>query len=57
MVSTKEIKKGELLSKDNIWVKRPGTGDIPAEEYNALLGKVATKNIGYDEHLSWSDFE
>jgi len=57
VVSTKVIKKGDTLSKENIWVKRPGTGEISAEEYNALLGKVATKDIEIDEHLSWSDFE
>ncbi len=57
VVSTQAIKKGDTLSKENIWVKRPGTGEISAEEYNTLLGKVSTKDIGSDEHLSWSDFE
>lgn len=57
VVSTKTIKKGDTLSKENIWVKRPGTGEISAEEYNALLGRVVTKDIENDEHLSWSDFE
>lgn len=57
VVSTQVIKKGDTLSKENIWVKRPGTGEISAEEYNTLLGKVSTKDIGIDEHLSWSDFE
>jgi len=57
VVSTQIIKKGDTLSKKNIWVKRPGTGEILAEEYNALLGRVVTKDIESDEHLSWSDFE
>ena len=29
----KEIKKGEVFSKENIWVKRPGTGEILADKY------------------------
>lgn len=57
VVSTTIIQKGEKLTKENIWVKRPSTGEIPAEEYNNLLGKTATKEIGKDEHLRWSDFE
>lgn len=57
VVSTATIQKGQELTKENIWVKRPGTGAIPAEEYNNLLGKTATKEIGKDEHLTWSDFE
>lgn len=51
------IKKGELLSKDNIWVKRPGTGEILAEKFNDVLGKTALKDIDNDEQLKMSDFE
>jgi N-acetylneuraminate synthase len=49
------IKKGEVFTKENIWVKRPGTGDILAEHYNAILGKKAIRDIGNDEQLSWED--
>lgn len=55
VVSIKEIKKGELLSKENIWVKRPGTGEIAAENYNELLGRVASRDIGNDCHLVLGD--
>ena len=43
--SIKPIKKGEKLSKKNIWVKRPGTGDFLAASFNSLLGKTALKDI------------
>ncbi len=55
VVAIKPIKKGEVLTKDNIWVKRPGTGEIKAEYYNDLLGKKVKKDIEIDQHLSWSD--
>ena len=32
-------------SQNNIWVKRPGTGEIMSEEYESLLGKVASRDI------------
>mgnify|MGYP001186352698 CR=1 FL=1 len=51
------IKKGELLTKGNIWVKRPGTGQILAENFNTIVGKKATRNILNDEQLTWDDFE
>jgi len=51
VVSIKGIKKGEIFTKDNIWVKRPGTGEVKAEEYNNVLGKVATQDINFDIHL------
>jgi N-acetylneuraminate synthase len=55
-VSIKNIKKGEKLSKENIWVKRPGTGEIKAVHFKKLLGKRAKRDIPADEQLRWSDF-
>ncbi|MCG3717780.1 N-acetylneuraminate synthase family protein [Aliarcobacter butzleri] len=55
VVTIKSIKKGEQLTKENIWVKRPGTGSIKAEHYNELLGKTLNKDIDTDEHIDWSD--
>jgi N-acetylneuraminate synthase len=57
VVTTQEIKKGEMFTKDNIWVKRPGTGEIKAEEYKNLLGKQASTDIDLDEHVQWSDID
>ncbi len=57
VVSIKNIKAGEKFSKDNIWVKRPGTGEILAEEYNDLLGKKAKNDIAIDEHILYTDIK
>jgi sialic acid synthase SpsE len=53
VVSIKKIKKGEIFSKENVWVKRPGTGEILAEKYNDILGKTATSDIENDEFIKW----
>ena len=53
--SIKPIKKGEIFSKENIWVKRPGKGGILAEEYNKVLGKVYAKDIESDIQVLWND--
>jgi N-acetylneuraminate synthase len=57
VVAIKDIKAGEVLTKENIWVKRPGTGEIKAEHFNSLLGKRAKRDIPFDEHLKWEDVE
>ena len=51
------IQKGELFTKENIWVKRPGTGAIPAEHFESILGEKAFRPIANDEQLSWEDIE
>ncbi len=53
----KEVKEGEVFTKENIWVKRPGTGKILAERFNDILGKKATRNILNDEQLLETDFQ
>ena len=55
VVSITPIKKGEELTKENIWVKRPGTGEISAEKYHDLMGKYVVCDIQTDEHLCWQD--
>lgn len=54
VVAIKDISAGERLTSENIWVKRPGTGEIPAEKYQGLLGRCAKVNISKDLHLQWS---
>lgn len=57
VVTIQPIKKGEIFTKENLWVKRPGTGEILAESYRTILGKKALHDINDDTHLFWSDFE
>lgn len=55
VVTTKPIHSGELFTSENIWVKRPGSGEIAAEFYDNLLGKIASRDIAQDTHLEWGD--
>lgn len=57
VVSIKDIKKGEKFTKENIWVKRPGTGEIKAEYYSTILGKTSLEDIQNDEHICHSHFK
>ena len=56
VVSIKPIQKGEILSTENIWVKRPA-GGIPAEEFEKILGKKARTHIESNRQLRYEDFE
>lgn len=51
VVTIKSVKKGEKFTKDNLWVKRPGTGGIPAEKFESILGRQAACDIGNDVQL------
>lgn len=53
-VTIKNIRKGEKFTAKNIWVKRPGTGEIKAIDFKKVLGKRAVRDIEKDEQLKWS---
>ncbi|MBC3797061.1 N-acetylneuraminate synthase [Acetobacterium tundrae] len=55
VVSIKPIHKGDLFTQENIWVKRPGTGEIKAVHYENLIGKRSIRDIPEDEQLKWND--
>ena len=43
--ATKNINRGEYLTKENIFPIRPGTGYFKIKDYYKLIGKKAKKNI------------
>ncbi len=45
VVSTKKILRGEKLTKKNIFLRRPGSGDFLVNDYKKLLGKKVKRNI------------
>lgn len=57
VVSIKTIKKGDVFTRDNIWVKRPGTGEIKAEEFESILGRRAQVDIENDKQISRSQIQ
>ena len=52
VVSINPIRKGEKFTQDNLWVKRPGTGDFLAVDYESLLGLEATCDIPNDTQIT-----
>ena len=50
IVASKTIKKGDLLSKENLAIKRPGTGISPMR-WDEIIGTHAKKDYEVDELL------
>jgi N-acetylneuraminate synthase len=57
VVSIKDIQEGEILTYDNLWVKRPGTGEIKAARFEELLGRKVRRFVPKDAQLRWDDVE
>lgn len=57
VVTTQTIRQGEAFSADNLWVKRPGNGEIAAEHFESVIGKKALRDLESDRQLTWKDIE
>ena len=55
IVASKDIAEGEIITREHIEFKRPGTG-IEPKYYKFIIGKKAKRNIKYDEIIKMEDF-
>jgi N-acetylneuraminate synthase len=55
VVTTRDVGAGEELTTENIWVKRPGTGEIKALHYAELLGRKVREALPRNSQVKWSN--
>ena len=56
-VTTKKINKNEKFTTSNVWVKRPGTGKIPAKDLHKIINRISKKALPEDYQLKYSDIK
>ena len=56
IVTTQDIKAGEVITLEKIAFKKPGTG-IPPKEVNLVLGKKAKRDISRDSLFTFDDLD
>ena len=57
IVSDKNLKKGDTIDRQSIWARRPGNGEIPAFEFEKVIGKTLKRDIAKNTQIKWSDLE
>lgn len=55
IVASRKIYKGSKINREDIDFKRPGTG-IQPKFYNFVVGRIAKRDIEYDEIITEEDF-
>ncbi|HER25900.1 MAG TPA: CMP-N-acetylneuraminic acid synthetase [Rhodospirillales bacterium] len=56
IVSMRRIEAGEVIDREMIWSKRPGTG-IPAHRMPEVIGRKSCRAIEANSLLSWDDMD
>lgn len=57
IVADKDLEKGHLIEEKDIWVRRPGTGDIPGFDFDKVVGQRLARAVTRNTQLAWPDFE
>jgi N-acetylneuraminate synthase len=57
VVTLGPIAAGSTLDRTNTWVKRPGTGEIPAADLERVLGSRTVRDLPAHHQLRWDDVE
>ena len=55
VVADSDIKKGQVLRKSDIWMRRPGTGDYGPKDFYSLIGKTAMVDIKRNSQIKKGD--
>jgi sialic acid synthase SpsE len=55
VVTIAPVRAGQVFGLDNLWVKRPGTGEILARDLEGLFGRRAARDLAADRQVSWAD--
>lgn len=57
VVADRDLLAGTVLTKDDIWARRPGTGPIAGFEFDNVVGTRLLRDVTRNTQLSWADLE
>ncbi len=57
IVADKDLAAGTILRPEDIWARRPGSGEIPGFEFDNIVGRRLRVGKSRNQQLKWSDLE
>lgn len=55
VVADRDLPAGHVISAEDIWVRRPGSGEIPARDFDRVIGKTLKLATQRNTQLKWAD--
>ena len=55
VVADRDLPAGHVISAEDIWVRRPGSGEIPAREFDRVVGRKLKLATRRNTQLKWAD--
>lgn len=57
VVADKDLPAGHTLGEEDIWARRPGSGEIPGYDFDKVVGKTLTRAVTRNTQLKWNDLK
>lgn len=57
IVADRDLLPGDIIDSLSIWARRPGSGEISADQFDSLLGRKINRKISRNTQLRWSDLD
>ena len=57
VVADRDINSGEIINSEDIWARRPGSGEISVDEFEKIIGLKTNTFIKKNQQLKWNFFE
>ena len=55
VVADADLPAGHVIREEDIWARRPGSGDIPGYEFDKVVGRTLKAPVKRNQQLKWSD--
>ena len=56
VVADRDMAADHIITEKDIWVRRPGSGEIPGYKYNDIIGKKLRLDVKKNHQFKWSNF-
>ena len=57
IVAERALEAGHVISEEDIWARRPGTGEIPGSAFDRVIGKRLNRAVDRNQQLTWDNLE
>lgn len=55
VVADADLPEGHVIAEEDIWARRPGTGEIAARDFDRVVGRRLTRAVTRNTQLRWDD--
>jgi N-acetylneuraminate synthase len=57
VVADADLPLGHVIREEDIWARRPGSGEIAAYDFDKVLGKRLVRAVTRNTQLKWVDLQ